>query len=825
MSEHTYRAFVVHTPVDEAWADTIRLGLENTRVPWRLAGRETPAGRVPATLVPLFRFTAEPSPADFFDFLQADDELEPDDAPAAADESAETEPKAQGTADAKAGSTADAEAVRPLVPDAVGAALADSQSLIVLCSPEGADNPQLDEIVRRFKALGRGARIVPVIVAGGPLTVWTDCCPPALKFRLDDAGRITDQPDPAAPAPIDARVDEPDGLVAEIAARLTGLAPDDFLKPAARAQKLRRGVADLAAGAAVLALLAGGIWGLGRFVLPNTPTTLDALLSAGTGVTVRVMEGADRLGLSHATIGAVASPAERTLQTLAENGAASPRIRYRRAAMLLAFERRAEALGLYARSGDRTAAAAGLLEDLARHADDLDPALLRDVAMETLTLARQRRAHGETEAALVEARRALALLERLASRTPDDTGRRRDVSAAQVAVGDALLAAGEPDAALVPYRDALVIREAIATVDPASGAAKRDVALAEERIGDALVAKHDPAEAEKSFRRALALRLAAAGPDPGWQRALAVVYDQLGDVQAAQGATADALDSHRAALAVQLAAAGHADPVAQDALAVTQERIGDVEKRRGRLAEALAAYQDCLVIRENLAASVAPADPRGKRWRRELAVTHERIGDVLAAQGMPEMALAAYRTSLAGRERLAQVEPSDRLLRDIAVAETRIADVLAELGEPDQAMAGYRRALALRDRLIAAAAASAASAGRISDTPDRAAADDIATGSIATASADPAARFAPDFSARAASAPAAVGGDVWERVVVEWRLAGLGDRPAERFATIVRSLQDLDAAHRLTVEQARWLPLAEQALERAGGRHEAAERP
>ena len=53
---------------------------------------------------------------------------------------------------------------------------------------------------------------------------------------------------------------------------------------------------------------------------------------------------------------------------------------------------------------------------------------------------------------------------------------------------------------------------------------------------------------------------------------------------------------------------------------------------------------------------LATADPSNAGWQRDLSVSHEKVGDVLTAQGRLDHALEAYRASLAIAERLAAAE-------------------------------------------------------------------------------------------------------------------------------------------------------------------------
>ena len=62
-----------------------------------------------------------------------------------------------------------------------------------------------------------------------------------------------------------------------------------------------------------------------------------------------------------------------------------------------------------------------------------------------------------------------------------------------------------------------------------------------------------------------------------------------------------------------------------------------------------------LAIREALAAR----DPANTGWQRDLSVSHERIGDVLVAQGDGPGALAAYRRGSPSREALAARDPAN----------------------------------------------------------------------------------------------------------------------------------------------------------------------
>src|ERR1700733_11985450 len=119
MAALRYRAFLSYSHADTAWAKWLHKALEDYRIDKDLVGRETAYGPLPRTLRPIFR--------DRDDF----------------------------------------SAGHSLTEQTLGA-LEASQFLIVICSPRAAQSQYVNEEIRRFKALGRAHRVIPVIVDGEP---------------------------------------------------------------------------------------------------------------------------------------------------------------------------------------------------------------------------------------------------------------------------------------------------------------------------------------------------------------------------------------------------------------------------------------------------------------------------------------------------------------------------------------------------------------------------------------------------------------------------------------------------------------------------------
>ena len=133
----TYRAFLSYSHRDTAWAKWLHKALEGYRIDKDLVGRVTSTGPIPKMLSPIFH--------DREDF--------------------------------SAGHSLNEQTL---------AALECSEFLVVLCSPNAVKSALVNEEVRRFKMLGRGARVIPVIIDGEPNDPERECFPSAVRFKLDN---------------------------------------------------------------------------------------------------------------------------------------------------------------------------------------------------------------------------------------------------------------------------------------------------------------------------------------------------------------------------------------------------------------------------------------------------------------------------------------------------------------------------------------------------------------------------------------------------------------------------------------------------------------
>jgi tetratricopeptide (TPR) repeat protein len=99
---------------------------------------------------------------------------------------------------------------------------------------------------------------------------------------------------------------------------------------------------------------------------------------------------------------------------------------------------------------------------------------------------------------------------------------------------------------------------------------------------------------------------------------------------------------------------------------------------------------------------LAKADPNNAGWQRDLSVSYNKVGDVLAAQGNLTEALQSFRDGLDIAERLAKADPNNAdWQRDLAISNERLGDIYMQRKETNEAKAAFERALAIYDELTA----------------------------------------------------------------------------------------------------------------------------
>ncbi len=216
MGNYQYKAFISYSHKDERWGRWLHRRLETYPIPRNLVGRTTKTGIVPKRLKPIFRDREE---------LAAADSLG----------------------------------------KKIEQALADSESLIVICSPNAAKSHWVNQEVLSFKRNNRSAKIFSLIVGGEPFASnqsgreAEECFPPALRFNVGSDGRLTKQPAEPLAADIRAQGDGKRLGVLKLVSGMIGVNLDAIIQ-----RDMRRGrkrVMAITASALAVVLVMGTLTG------------------------------------------------------------------------------------------------------------------------------------------------------------------------------------------------------------------------------------------------------------------------------------------------------------------------------------------------------------------------------------------------------------------------------------------------------------------------------------------------------------------------------------------------------------------------------------
>ncbi len=314
---------------------------------------------------------------------------------------------------------------------------------------------------------------------------------------------------------------------------------------------------------------------------------------------------------------------------------------------------------------------------------------------------------GSTKARQLLVDKGLTYLDSLAREAAGDVTLQRELARAYDKLGDLqgrLNASnlGDTSGARESYRKAMAIREALATAHPADGEVLLDLSQSHSRQGEMRWTAGDPAGAAASHERAarIAQQLLAKSPDDAlFKRRLGVASAQRGQALAAGGHFAAGLEQVRKGLALleALAAASPSDAEAQARVAVVSDVMaGILVELSSDTAPVLAALQRSLAISEKLSA----AEPQNTRFRHDVAVSHNWLGDLLVRTGDPAGALASYRKAIAILESVSAADLSNETYRShLAVIRTQAATIVAKTGDATQALRELHQAQAVLEPL------------------------------------------------------------------------------------------------------------------------------
>jgi tetratricopeptide (TPR) repeat protein len=621
-----YRAFISYSHADARRAAQLHRQLEGYRLPKRLRGGSGLHGPLPERLAPIFR--------------------DRDDLPSAGQLGPQIE-----------------------------AALAESEALVVVCSPAAARSAYVDAEIRAFKRLGRGERIYAYIVEGEPHAGGArECFPQALRHDPDPDAPGGERP--ANPVAADARP-AGDGSALALLKLLAGLfgLPLDALRQR-EAQRRHRRTAAIAA-VAVAVMLVTSVLALqatvARKAAERRQKQAEALVGFMLGDLNDRLSEVGRLDI----LSAVNDKAMAYFQSLPATDLTDESVEQRAKALVKIGSVRIEQGQLDAalesfRAAESLAAplaraAPGNLARQLAHADIL--AFIGTTHWYRGDLAGAQRAFDAAHAVLAAARPG----------APDDPQLLFQLSTVDNNNGHVLESRGQLVQATTRYRRMLDASRRLAALGPRNATWQQQLGLAHNNLAKMALLRGDLAGAIAGYRADVAIQAAMAARDPrnnAQRERVLLSRATLGRTLALAGALEEGSALQRQALdeAERLHAMEPASTAFQYDVGLYALQRAKVERRRGRAADAQRLVRRALEV---LGAMVA-ANPDQPALRRDLAeaMTEQAVqraarGDRGGATALLQPALEALAPQLAEspQERGTVLATVDAMLRLAALSD------------------------------------------------------------------------------------------------------------------------------------------------------------
>ena len=641
-----FYAFLSYSHRDKETADWLYKELENFRVPRSLEGRLAANGVIPKRLRPIFRDEHE---------LAAADDL--------------------------------GEEIR--------SALASSQFLVVLCSPNAAKSRWTNAEVEAFKRIRPEGCALAVIVSGEPFASeipgreGEECLPVALRQRYDRRGRPTGKR--AEPLAADLRGNPEERRIGflKLVAGMLGVGLDELVQreTTRRHRRLAWLTAASLAGMAVTSTLAltaiqardaardqrREAEGLVAFMLGDLKDKLEPIgrLDALDGVGSRVLAYYSKQDTSELS--------DLALLQRAQALSLTAQVAYLRGNYEGAMHLYREAM-------------AGTAEAVRRSPGD--PQRLFDHAQNVFWLGELSRQQGRVSEAEAAYREYKRLADRMVAAEPDNLKWRMEVAYASENLGIVLMNQRRFSEAALQLARAIKPIESVASIDPNNSGYQIELAKAFGWWADSekALGKLDAAIAIRQRQVSyLNQRLANTGSDVGLVERLIPAHQALGGLFTSRGDGERGVEEYRLALAratrlisVEPDNSGWKEMAASVRLELATSLLG-----MGRRAEAeQEAAAGC-----DMVAALRAKDANVSRWRM-LSTDCLALRTRLAlAAGANAPALGLAEQSLAASRQERSSDPvSDRY--NVAAAYRLLGDVRRSLGEKDAAMAAWSAGLA-----------------------------------------------------------------------------------------------------------------------------------
>ena len=646
MPQFKYHAFISYSHADRRWADWLHKALETYPIPQRLVGRRTAAGTIPKRLAPVFR--------------------DRDELPSATDLNRK-----------------------------VNEALAQSDALVVICSPHSASSRWVDEEVRAFKRLGREQRVFCLIVDGEPDASdmpgreAEECFAPALRHRIGADGVSTiERTEPIA---ADARPGK-DGKTNAKLKLLSGLLDVGFDELRQREQQRRVRRLGAIAALALLMMVVTSVLAIqaviARKAAERRQQQSEELVNFMLGDLNDKLAQVGRLDI----MASVDDQAMRYFKSLPIADVTDEALAQRAKAL--------EKIGDVHLSQGQLPAAQQAFEASLQIAESLLAARPDDPARQ-LALARAWTYIGTThwyqgglDEALQVFESAQSILKRVRPGAATDTNRLFELATVDNNIGHILESRGQMREAEVQYRSVLELSRRLVVAQPDD--AKFQVALgnAHNNLGKLALMRGDlvSAVAEYSADNQIESALSARDPKDNSQRENVLIVRQiLGNTLALTGDTKTGIQYLReaAAIAEELHAIDPDNASVQEDMALCAMRVSRLLRLSGDTKAGNAQSLQAL----SLMRALSLQDPKNTGWKREFAEAGLEQAAHLHAVGQADAARMQIEAVQPILEQLLAQQDGDRNTLLATMTAALLSAAVNERSDPAQAMRQRNTAL------------------------------------------------------------------------------------------------------------------------------------
>lgn len=641
-----YRAFISYSHADSRWARWVHRRVENYRLPSRLRGTLGDFGPLPDRFGPIFRDREDLSSA------------------------GELGPKIQQ-------------------------ALADSEALIVLCSPDAARSPWVDNEILQFKRLGRGSRIFALILSGEPHSGDTrECFPRALRFELDADGNIGTTPSEPVAADLRANKDGKSLARVKLLAGMLGL-PLDTLRQreAARAHRRQAAITALALLVMVVTSTLAVQAMRAQHAAERRQKQAETLVNFMLGDLTDRLTEVSRLDI----LQSVNDQAMVYFKSLPTADVTDESLQQRAKAFVKIGNVRREQ-GRLPQALQSFDAAAAIASKLAgARPDSVERQLAYSEVLASIGLVHWYQ--GELDQAQASFQAARSQVQRVRGLAPKDAELLFQISYLDNNIGHVLEARGRLDEALVHYRDMLATSEQLVAAYPDSEDGLTQLGLAHNNLAKMAVLGGDLATAVERYRADVAIEAELARRNPrnnDQAEKLLISRAALGRTLAMTGEVDTGIVELRQALVETnrlLRIEANATSYLEDA-GLYGTHLAQWLRVRGDTTEAQAQ----LSLAMGVLLKLTRQDPSNVGWHRELAEARLEQARLSRDAGQVEAAGTQARQALGILGPQLAQQPNDRA--------TVLASVAARLLVADLQLPGAR-ARALREQALQTIAAQA----------------------------------------------------------------------------------------------------------------------